>query len=120
MILLQPENEYTWGDAAMGFPDGAYMDYVMHQYREAGIEVPLISNDAAPRGLNAPGTPGAVDIYGHDAYPLGFDCANPRTWPDESFPTDFAHLHKVQSPKTPYSVIEVGAIPSCSVTNLKT
>ena len=69
------------------------MEAVQTQARNAGIEVPFISNDAAPLGHNKPGSGvGAVDIYvschlrylrrkggltgeqGHDSYPLGFDC----------------------------------------------
>jgi len=46
------------------FPDKDYMQYVEDQARKAGIVVPMISNDAAPLGHNAPGSgKGAVDIY---------------------------------------------------------
>ena len=71
IILVQPENEYTQATSAIKpFPDPVYMDYVMDQLRDAGIIVPLISNDASPKGYNAPGQPAAVDIYGHDGYVL--------------------------------------------------
>lgn len=43
---------------------------------------------------------------GYDGYPLGFDCAHPRTWPDGALPTKFEQLHLQQSPKTPNSIIE--------------
>lgn len=49
IILLQPENEYTGGTtsaAPVYFPDPVYMAYVEKQYRDAGIVVPFISNDA--------------------------------------------------------------------------
>lgn len=63
VILYQPENEYTWG-LPLQFPDGEYMQYVEDQARQAGITVPIISNDAFALGHNAPGTgQGAVDIY---------------------------------------------------------
>lgn len=72
VILLQPENEYTHGAPGVEFPNGQYFSDVEEQYRNAGIVVPLISNDAAPDGHEAPGTGlGSVDIYGHDGYPLG-------------------------------------------------
>jgi hypothetical protein len=107
VILVQPENEYT---QALGniqpFPDPKYMEYIYKQLRDAGVVVPLISNDASPKGHNAPGQPAAVDIYGHDGYPLGFDCANPTTWPDGKLPTDWHALHLNQSPTTPYSIVE--------------
>ncbi|KAF3021271.1 hypothetical protein E8E15_006457 [Penicillium rubens] len=111
IILFQPENEYS--GACCGyedFPDGAFMQYVQDQAHKAGIVVPIISNDAYAGGHNAPGTgEGAVDIYGHDNYPLGFDCAKPSTWPEGKLPTDFYTTHMKQSPSTPYSLIEFQA-----------
>lgn len=107
IILVQPENEYTQATSAIKpFPDPVYMQYVQDQLRDAGIVVPLISNDASPKGYNAPGQPAPVDIYGHDGYPLGFDCANPTTWPDDKLPTNWKQLHEQQSPTTPYSILE--------------
>ena len=98
------------------------------QYRDAGIVVPFINNDACKYsqvnlylpvltalgngGLFAPGevvngtTIGDVDIYGHDSYPLGFDCANPSTWPAGSLPTYFHASHEQESPSTFYSLDE--------------
>jgi beta-galactosidase GanA len=48
VILLQPENEYTGssGTVTGGFPDPVYMEYVKNQFRNAGVTVPFISNDA--------------------------------------------------------------------------
>jgi hypothetical protein len=71
IILVQPENEYTQAtNAITPFPDPVYMEYIYGQLRGAGIVVPFISNDASAKGDNAPGQPAAVDIYGHDGYPL--------------------------------------------------
>ncbi|KAJ5961253.1 Glycoside hydrolase family 35 [Penicillium vulpinum] len=111
VILYQPENEYSGGCCGYDdFPDGAYMQYVEDQAHNAGIVVPFISNDAWGGGHNAPGTgEGEVDIYGHDSYPLGFDCANPSTWPEGNLPTDFYKTHMEQSPSTPYSLVEFQA-----------
>jgi hypothetical protein len=129
VILVQPENEYSGAEGTIpgGFPDPVYFVYVKKQLRDAGIVVPLISNDAcesrllllgiskliapAPQGIFAPGsvwqgsTEGDVDIYGHDSYPLGFDCAHPYTWPAGAIPT-FHALHEEQSPSTFYSLDE--------------
>jgi len=67
VILVQPENEYTQATSAIKpFPDPVYMQYVIDQLRSAGIVVPLINNDASPKGYNAPGQEAAVDIYTHD------------------------------------------------------
>lgn len=75
VILFQPENEYSFPANGIEFPNRQYFADVEQQYRDAGIVVPLIDNDAAAQGLLAPGTGlGSVDIYGHDSYPLGFDC----------------------------------------------
>ncbi|KAF2869801.1 glycoside hydrolase superfamily [Massariosphaeria phaeospora] len=107
IILVQPENEYTVATPNIQpFPDAVYMQYVEDQLRAAGIIVPLISNDAFPQGYNAPGQPAPVDIYGHDGYPVGFDCANPTVWEDGKLPTNWKDLHLQHSPTTPYSILE--------------
>ena len=115
IILVQPENEYTQATSAIKpFPDPEYFQYVIDQLRDAGIVMPLISNDASAKGYNAPietapGYPAVVDIYGHDGYPLGFDCANPTVWPNNALPTNWGQLHMQQSPNTPYSILEFQA-----------
>lgn len=71
IILVQPENEYTGAlTSIQPFPDPVYMEHIYGQLRGAGIVVPFINNDAWTKGDNAPGQPAAVDIYGHDGYPL--------------------------------------------------
>lgn len=100
VILFQLENEYRADDSAI------YFSYVRDQFLNNSIVVPIINNDPSPRGNQAPGTPGAVDIYGHDGYPLGFHCANPHNWPAGKLPTRWRKLHLKQSPNTPYSIIE--------------
>lgn len=69
IILYQPENEYS--SFTTGYSDDAqYMQDIMDTARNAGINIPFISNDAGAYGNNAPGSGvGAVDIYGHDSYP---------------------------------------------------
>lgn len=81
------------------------MQYIEDQLHNAGVNIPLINNDAAADGHDAPGTGiGQVDVYGHDSYPLGFDCANPSSW--SSLPTYFRETHLEQSPTTPYTMPE--------------
>ena len=107
VILLQPENEYTIGSPGTEFPNPTYFQEVEDQYRSAGIVVPFISNDASPNGNFAPGTgQGAVDVYGHDGYPLGFDCSNPSNWPDNNLPGNWLSDHQTEAPNTPYSIDE--------------
>ncbi|KAF5675754.1 beta-galactosidase [Fusarium heterosporum] len=106
VILYQPENEYSAAEGTP-FPNHDYLKYVNNQVRKAGVVVPLINNDAWQGGTGAPGTgPGAVDIYGHDGYPVGFDCSKPYNWPKDGLPTTWHAEHENKSPNTPYSIIE--------------
>jgi hypothetical protein len=99
VILFQPENEFG-GDAS-------YMKIVEKQFRDAGIIVPFIDNDSCQCGLWAPGTPAAVNIYGYDNYPIGFDCSNPYHWQPGLLQTFlWTDRHLVFSPKTPHAVLE--------------
>ncbi|CZR62889.1 related to beta-galactosidase [Phialocephala subalpina] len=104
VILFQPENEYynanlnagtcdnyTSYDRPYNDCDADYMQGLLDMYRAAGIVLPFIDNDssAPPKGgIFAPewridnSSKGDVDIWGHDSYPLGFDCSNPTVWPD--------------------------------------
>lgn len=83
------------------------MNHLMKQFRDLGINVPFINNVAWPSGINAPGTEAAVDIYGHDAYPLGMNCTDPTYWPDgDVLPTNWRETHLEQSPSTPYMLVE--------------
>jgi hypothetical protein len=107
IILVQVENEYTDFEGSVVFPNGEYFAYIEKQLRDAGVKVPLINNDASPKGYFAPGNgTGSIDIYGHDSYPLGFGCTFPFEWNDESVHADFREVHERQSPTTPYSLIE--------------
>ncbi|KAF2401126.1 beta-galactosidase [Trichodelitschia bisporula] len=106
VILFQPENEYTSATRGVPFPDPIYMRAVQAQYRRAGITVPMVSNDAGIKGNNAPGTEGGLDIYGHDGYPLGFNCAHPDNWPKGNLPTNWRDMHYQISPATPYAIPE--------------
>ncbi|KAI1167821.1 glycoside hydrolase family 35 protein [Nemania serpens] len=117
VVLLQAENEYVYTNGApwIEFPDYEYIGAVNQQYREAGVVVPLVNNEAAIIGLFTPDKPGGPDIYGHDSYPIGWDCANPENnWIPGKLPTDWRKLHLEQSPNTPYSIPEFqgGAIDS--------
>ncbi|KAI0402590.1 glycoside hydrolase family 35 protein [Xylaria palmicola] len=105
----------TNGAEWIKFPDTKYIDDVNQQYRKAGVVVPLVNNEASIGGLLTPGKPGGPDIYGHDNYPIGWDCANPdNNWTPGKLPTDWRQLHLEQSPNTPYAIPEFqgGAIDS--------
>ncbi|KAJ0108291.1 hypothetical protein J7T55_005268 [Diaporthe amygdali] len=125
IILFQPENEYTICAAALA---GAgldsigdlstclnhyYMADVEAMWREAGIVLPYLINDAVPVGNFVPGSGvGAGDIYGFDGYPLGWGepCLNPSNWGRENaiFPAQLTNftIHMQMSPSSPFSIVE--------------
>ncbi|KAL2838092.1 glycoside hydrolase family 35 protein [Aspergillus pseudoustus] len=121
VILFQPENEYTLcydgpsytqvnnytvNTPSLACLDKEYMAYVQKQYREAGIEVPFIVNDAHPVGNFAPGTgTGAADIYSFDYYPLA---ANSSDWSTLRNPLLAYNIttHAQMSTGTPFSISE--------------
>ncbi|KAI1360357.1 glycoside hydrolase superfamily [Xylaria arbuscula] len=125
VILFQPENEYSL--CAEALESGSignitnlssclndyYMAEVEAMWREAGIDVPFIANDALPLGNYAPGSGiGAADIYGYDNYPLGWGvaCTSPSNWNRSNavFPSDITNFtaHMKLSPSSPYSIVE--------------
>ncbi|CAH0003800.1 unnamed protein product [Clonostachys byssicola] len=117
VILVQPENEYsicsdyTTPESTTACLEPEYMATVEEILREAGVNVPFISNDVAPVGNWAPGSSaGAVDIYGIDVYPLDWSsgCMDPQNWKRGHFPLDRLNfsLHNSLSPNTPFSVVE--------------
>lgn len=120
MILFQAENEYynanlnagtcdnyTSYDRPYNDCDADYMQGLLDMYRAAGIILPFIDNDssAPPKGgIFAPewridnSSKGDVDIWGHDSYPLGFDCRNPSVWPDGYLVTTDYERQQMLSP----------------------
>ncbi|KAH8201454.1 hypothetical protein TruAng_004378 [Truncatella angustata] len=121
VILFQPENEYTFGASWVEWPDVEYIETVNELFRDAGIVVPFVNNEAAIIGLFTPEKPGGPDIYGHDSYPIGWDCAHPSNWSAGNLPTDWRELHLEQSPNTPYAIPEFqgGAIDNWGGTGLE-
>lgn len=111
VILVQPENEYTQAQAEVVFPNADYFAYVEQQYRNAGIVLPFINNDAGAKGYFVPGSGlGAVDLYGYDAYPMRYDCGHPYAWPNITegsyFNTGYYNVHLNQSRYTPNAIPE--------------
>ncbi|KAI0343743.1 putative beta-galactosidase [Trametopsis cervina] len=91
VIAVQSENEFfpsTPSDPGRS----EHMVLIENTLRANGItKVPLTHNDASPAGRFAHGL-GEVDLYMWDAYPQGFDCANPSSWPEQnSVSLDAAH-----------------------------
>jgi hypothetical protein len=107
VILFQPENEYQNALDGFPMPDVEYWKRVVKQYKDAGIVVPYINNESHMRGYISTNTEASVDIYGHDNYPLGFDCENPSVWPEDGLPTDFLATNNEIAPESPYTIPEV-------------
>lgn len=92
------------------FPDPGYMQYVEDQARKGGIIVPLISNDGWDAGNNVPGSGvGQVDIYGHELYPLDWDC-NDIGWDKGTLREGLYSRHLNLSSSTPFTLSEVSDI----------
>ncbi|KAL4748029.1 hypothetical protein BDW72DRAFT_205968 [Aspergillus terricola var. indicus] len=126
VILFQPENEYTLcydgptytqvnnytlNTPSLSCLDKDYMAYVQEVYRNAGIEVPFIVNDAHPVGGFAPNTgTGAADIYSFDYYPLGLEpgASDSSDWSSLRNPllTYNITTHEQMSGDTPFSISE--------------
>lgn len=107
VILFQPENEYQHALAPYPMPEVDYWQAVTKQYQDTGIVVPYFNNEAHMFGYISTNTPASVDIYGHDAYPLGFDCENPSVWPADGLKTDWLDLNNEIAPDSPYTIPEV-------------
>lgn len=112
VILFQMENEYNAAVDPYPFPDYDYWKYVDNQFRSHGVVVPYVNNEAWQLGAITALTPAKVDIYGHDGYPLGFDCWNPTVWPENGLPTDWLTTNNAIAPTTPYTIVEVCDIKS--------
>ncbi|KAL2754926.1 glycoside hydrolase family 35 protein [Sodiomyces alcalophilus JCM 7366] len=106
VLLFQPENEYQHALSHVPMPEYEYWAAVDAQYRQAGIVVPYVNNEAHMYGYITAHTEASVDIYGHDGYPLGFDCENPEVWPEDSLPTDWLAINNELAPDTPYAIPE--------------
>ncbi|EPQ50957.1 glycoside hydrolase family 35 protein [Gloeophyllum trabeum ATCC 11539] len=93
---LTLDNEYT----QYGFPGSAgYFADLEADYHNSSIVVPLTYNDPG-EGRNFVNGTGAVDIYGLDAYPQGFDCSNPEVW--SALPTNWHDYHENTNPSQPW------------------
>ncbi|KAG9254840.1 beta-galactosidase [Emericellopsis atlantica] len=106
VILLQIENEYQNAIDGYDMPSYDYWNSVEGQFRDTDIAVPIINNEAHQYGYITAHTPASVDIYGHDGYPLGFDCENPQSWPEDGLPTDWLAINNEIAPDTPYTIPE--------------
>ncbi|EIW77017.1 glycoside hydrolase family 35 protein [Coniophora puteana RWD-64-598 SS2] len=68
-------------------------------YNSTGIVVPLTANDPGEGDNWVTGT-GAVELYGLDAYPQGFDCSTPENW--SPVVTNWHSYHEDLNPWQPW------------------
>ncbi|RDX44153.1 hypothetical protein OH76DRAFT_1487358 [Lentinus brumalis] len=98
VLAVQIDNEFSQTAA-----HAAYFAQLEAQYRNGGVVVPLTYNDPG-QGRNFINGTGAVDIYGLDSYPQGFDCSNPRNW--NPVTTNYHQYHAANNPAQPWYIPE--------------
>ncbi|KIP02769.1 glycoside hydrolase family 35 protein [Phlebiopsis gigantea 11061_1 CR5-6] len=93
VIAVQIDNEYSQSPVTRA----EYFAQLEETYTSNGIVVPLTYNDPG-QGRNFINGTGAVDIYGLDSYPQGFDCSNPTRW--SPVVTNYHQYHEEVDPST--------------------
>ncbi|KAL0580562.1 hypothetical protein V5O48_001474 [Marasmius crinis-equi] len=99
LIAIQIDNEY---EQDIG---GTYFAELEAVYRDpsSGIVVPLTYNDPG-QGRNFINGTGAVDLYGMDSYPQGFDCSHPDVW--RNVTTNYHQYHESANPSQTWYIPE--------------
>ncbi|KAF9465360.1 glycoside hydrolase family 35 protein [Collybia nuda] len=99
VIAIQIDNEYS-----QGIPSHAeYFADLEDAYHNSNIVVPLTYNDPG-QGRNFINGTGAVDLYGLDSYPQGFDCSNPSVW--RPVTTNYQSYHAQVNPSQAWYIPE--------------
>ncbi|KAI9452442.1 glycoside hydrolase family 35 protein [Russula earlei] len=80
-----------------------YFAELEEAYHNSSIVVPLTYNDPG-EGRNFVNGTGAVDIYGFDSYPQGFDCSHQELW--NPVVTHYYEYHEETNPSQPFYVPE--------------
>ncbi|KAG8731749.1 hypothetical protein FRC10_001462 [Ceratobasidium sp. 414] len=83
--------QYPAGPLPYTYGHTDYMRKIIETMRKNGVnKIPITYNDFWPSGRYASGA-AKVDLYGWDAYPLGFDCTNPSKWNEVDVNYDTYH-----------------------------
>lgn len=101
VIAIQVDNEYQQKPTG----HGEYFADLQKVYKDdkSGIVVPMTYNDPGQNRNFINGT-GAVDLYGLDSYPQGFDCSNPTVW--RAVTTTYHSYHMDVNPSQPWYIPE--------------
>ncbi|KAG6840788.1 hypothetical protein C0991_004328 [Blastosporella zonata] len=99
VIAIQVDNEY----AQTPISHAEYFVDLEEVYKGSEIVVPLTYNDPG-QGRNFINGTGAVDLYGLDSYPQGFDCSNPSVW--RPVTTNYHTYHEQVNPSQPWYIPE--------------
>ncbi|KAM5536271.1 hypothetical protein V8D89_010048 [Ganoderma adspersum] len=98
ILFVQIDNEFSQTAS-----HAAYFAQLEAQYRDGQVVIPLTYNDPG-EGSNFINGTGAVDIYGLDSYPQGFDCSNPTHW--SPVVTNYHSYHASVNPAEPWYMPE--------------
>jgi len=99
IIAVQIDNEYSQNPIGRA----EYFVELEAAYRDGGVVVPLTYNDPG-QGRNFINGTGAVDIYGLDSYPQGFDCSHPENWLPVTL--NYHQYHATNNPSQPWYMPE--------------
>ncbi|KAF9046172.1 glycoside hydrolase family 35 protein [Panaeolus papilionaceus] len=99
VIAVQIDNEWSQSPASRA---GYFVD-LEAAYHDSEIVVPLTYNDPGQKRNFINGT-GAVDLYGQDSYPQGFDCSKPNSW--KPVVTNYHQYHADVNPSQPWYIPE--------------
>ncbi|KAG7440311.1 glycoside hydrolase family 35 protein [Guyanagaster necrorhizus] len=92
-VAVLTHNEFT---QSIG---GEYFAELEEVYRNSSIALPLTYNDPG-EGRNFINGTGAVDLYGLDSYPQGFDCSHPLDW--NGVTLNYHQYHEAANPSQPW------------------
>ncbi|ORZ03961.1 glycoside hydrolase superfamily [Syncephalastrum racemosum] len=99
IIMQQVENEYSSNVSK------EYMQAIIDKYKKDGIVVPTSFNEINNHSQNFINGTGAVDLYGWDNYPAGFDCSHPSKWGTDAIKT-YREQHMKVNPDKPQALYE--------------
>ncbi|KAJ7743740.1 glycoside hydrolase family 35 protein [Mycena maculata] len=99
VIAIQVDNEYSQSPIS----HAEYFAELEAVYHNSTIDVLLTYNDPG-EGANFINGTGAVDLYGLDSYPQGFDCSQPEVW--NPVTTNYHSYHEQVNPSDAWYIPE--------------